>query len=142
MLKNKSPTFKCSKRKKTSIQINKFAMENHLNCEFYWHIFLNLLHILFTTMGFSFSFPFIYLFLIFSFLLCFFCFLILCVFVFFFFSNKKILIHIQLCGQVNDKNFFTLSISRNKATFLVDLESTIIFCISALKQATSSGIGF
>ena len=48
------------------------------------------------------------------FVLLFFCF---CLYVSFLKLKICILVHIQLCGRVSDKNFFTLPISWNKTTF-------------------------
>ena len=63
--------------------------------------------------------------ILFSSLVFFFCFFF-CFFVFLFFFlfcflklEIYILIHIQLCGQVSDKIFFTEPISRNKTTFFL-----------------------
>ena len=99
---------KAKKRKKYSC-FQKCSWEKNLHLGSHKFIFLNRFSgdILFSSLV---SFAFFVFFSFFFFFCLFACFLKL---------KMYVLIHIQLCGQVSDKKFFTWLISGNKTTFFL-----------------------
>ena len=97
---------------KTPVSRKKFQFRriSLLKENFYWHVFLDIQQILFTTTAFSFFFSLV------SFVI-FFSFLATCAFFCFFLNKKYILIHIWQWGQVCDQNVSTWSISGNILLF-------------------------